>query len=192
MTSSTAIILASASPRRRELLAAAGIACDVCPADADEALLPGEAPAVAVVRLARLKALAVSPRFPDRVVLGADTLVVVDGEALGKPRDLAEARAMLQRLAGRPHEVLTGVCLYRATPAAEDAWHTRTVVRFHALDAAAIEEYLCRVHVLDKAGAYAIQEHGERIVAGIDGLFSNVVGLPVEEVTARLRQFFPN
>jgi len=184
--------LASASPRRRELLAAAGIVCEVCPADADEALLPGEAPAVAVVRLARLKALAVSPRFPDRVVLGADTLVVVDGEALGKPRDLAEARDMLQRLAGRPHEVLTGVCLYRATPADEDAWYTRTVVRFHSLDAAAIEEYLRRVHVLDKAGAYAIQEHGERIVAGIDGPFSNVVGLPVEEVTARLRQFSLN
>ena len=185
------MILASASPRRRELLAAAGIACEVWPADTDEALLPGEAPAAAVVRLARLKALAVSPRFPDRVVLGADTLVVVDDEALGKPRDLAEARAMLQRLAGRPHEVLTGVCLYREIPAVEDAWYTRTVVRFHALDAAAIEEYLCRVHVLDKAGAYAIQEHGERIVAGIDGLFSNVVGLPVEEVVARLRQFFP-
>ncbi len=192
MTSPVSLILASASPRRRELLAAAGIAFEVCPADTDEALLPGEAPAAVVVRLARLKALAVSPRFPGRVVLGADTLVVVDGEALGKPRDLAEARAMLQRLAGRPHEVLTGVCLCRATPTAEDAWYTRTVVRFHALDAAAIEEYLRRVHVLDKAGAYAIQEHGERIVAGIDGPFSNVVGLPVEEVVARLRQFSLN
>jgi len=174
------------------LLAAAGISFEVCPADTDEALLPGEAPAAAVVRLARLKALAVSPRFPDRVVLGADTLVVVDNETLSKPGDLDKARGMLRRLAGRAHEVLTGVCLRRERPMAEDAWHTRTVVRFRPLDAAAIEDYLRRVHVLDKAGAYAIQEHGERIVASIDGPLSNVVGLPVEEVVARLRRFVHN
>ncbi|MFA5204509.1 MAG: nucleoside triphosphate pyrophosphatase [Lentisphaeria bacterium] len=190
MKLSPVLVLASASPRRRELLAAAGVAFEVCPADVDETLLPGEAPTAGALRLARLKAAAVSPRFPDRIVLGADTLVVVDGEALGKPHDQAEARRMLGRLAGRAHEVLTGVCLRRASPPAETAWCARTVVRFRPLDEAAISAYLQRVHVLDKAGAYAIQEHGDRIVAGFDGCFSTVVGLPVEEVTERLAALF--
>ena len=180
------IVLASASPRRRELLAQAGIVFVCEPAHVDETVLPGEAPEVAVVRLAELKAAAISARHPARLVLGADTMVVCDGQALGKPADLAEARAMLRHLSDKPHVVLTGVALLRQSPAHRDVWFASTRVRFKPLTDAAIEAYLQRVHVLDKAGAYAIQEHGGLIVDHIEGRLSNVIGLPVEEVAARL------
>lgn len=181
------LILASASPRRRELLAQAGVSFTCHPAHLDEATLPGEAPAATVQRLARAKAAAVAARYPRQIVLGADTMVVRNGRALGKPESLDEAREMLRFLSGHAHEVLTGVSLLRLEPPLEETWMALTRVRFHQLADAAIEEYLARVHTLDKAGAYAIQEHGDRLVAEIDGLFSNVVGLPVEDVVARLK-----
>ena len=182
------LVLASASPRRRELLHAAGIHFVCQPADVDEALLHGENPAAAVQRLARAKAAAVAGRFPHETVLGADTLVVLDGQALGKPRDLDDARRMLGLLSGRTHQVMTGVSLLRLRPPHEETWCCVTDVTFRELSEAVIGEYLGKVHVLDKAGSYAIQECGEMVVAGIRGLRSNVVGLPVEEVAARLAE----
>ena len=181
------IVLASASPRRRELLHGAGVRLVCHPADVDETLRHGEAPAAAVRRLAGAKAAAVAGAFPHELVLGADTLVVLDGQALGKPRDLDDARRMLRLLSGRTHQVMTGVSLLRLRPPHEEGWCCVTDVTFHELSAAVIGEYLGKVHVLDKAGAYAIQECGGMLVAGIRGLHSNVVGLPVEEVVARIK-----
>lgn len=134
---------------------------------------------------ARLKAEAVARHEPDAVVIGADTLVWIDGVALGKPSSPEEARAMLRRLSGRSHTVCTGVCLC-LPGGGRDLFHTITTVEFHPLDDAAIEDYLSLVNTMDKAGGYAIQEHGERIVRGIEGSYSNVVGLPVDEVVERL------
>lgn len=134
---------------------------------------------------ARLKAEAVAFGHPDAVVIGADTLVWIDETALGKPTSPEEARAMLRRLSGRSHHVCTGVCL--CLPGGNrELFHAITMVEFHVLDEQAIDEYLSLVHTLDKAGGYAIQEHGERIVREIRGSFSNVVGLPVDEVVERL------
>ncbi len=183
------LILASASPRRLELLRDAGIACQAVPADVDETLLPGETPAAAVCRLAGLKAAAVAARFPEDIVLGADTLVVHAGAALGKPASMTDAAAMLERLSGHTHEVCTGVCLVRHRPAGRDCWLSRTTVSFRQLTAETVRRYLGLVNPLDKAGAYAIQEHGEMLIAGICGLRSNVIGLPVEEVVSRLALF---
>jgi septum formation protein len=183
------MVLASASPRRREMLAAAGVRFTCRPAEVDERPLPGEAPVATVCRLAAAKAAAVAALFPAELVLGADTMVFCDRHALGKPADLDEARRMLALLSGRTHDVLTGVSLQRRTPPFERTWAARTAVRFRVLSAADIEAYLARVHTLDKAGAYAIQEEGERLVAGIDGLRSNVVGLPLEEVLSALAEF---
>lgn len=181
------LILASQSPRRRELLAQAGIAFDCQPAEVCEAPLPGETPAELVRRLAELKARHVAEQHAGRIVLGADTVVVLGGQALGKPRNLAEARWMLAALSGQTHEVLTGVCLIDGNGASRN-WVCCTHVTFRTLDDATVEDYLSRVHVLDKAGAYAIQEHGELLVAETRGLVSNVIGLPVEEVVAKLNE----
>lgn len=183
------LVLASASPRRRELLHAAGLRLVCHPADVDEALRHGEEPAAAVQRLARAKAAAVAGAFPHEVVLGADTLVVLDGQALGKPRDLDDARRVLRLLAGHTHQVMTGVSLLRLRTPHEESWCCVTDVTFRELSPETIDEYIGKVHVLDKAGSYAIQECGEMIVAGIRGLRSNVIGLPVEEVVARLAAF---
>lgn len=178
------IVLASGSPRRKELLERAGLRFEVQPSPAEElhdATIPlGEL----CERNAELKARAVV--VPDAVVIGADTLVGIDDEPLGKPRDLDEARAMLRRLSGREHLVCTGVCLVLPDGGVE-RFHGRTRVRFHPLDEGRIEEYLSRVDPLDKAGAYGIQEHGEMLVSGIDGGFDNVMGLPVAELMVRLR-----
>jgi len=182
----SSFILASASPRRRELLARAGLTFTCCPAEVDESPLPNETPEAAVRRLARDKAGVVAKRNPAALVLGADTLVVLDGRALGKPANLREARDMLRFLSGRTHSVMTGVALLRLAPALEISWMAETRVTFKPLTASVIEEYLRKVNTLDKAGAYAIQEHGDLIIAGIEGLLSNVIGLPVEEVLARL------
>jgi septum formation protein len=130
---------------------------------------------------AALKAEAISTIRPDAIVIGADTLVFIDGEPLGKPADLEEARAMLRRLAGRSHRVCTGVCVI-FPDGRRELFHDTTEVTFLPLDDLAIDDYLAVANPLDKAGAYGIQEHGERIVAGISGSFENVMGLPVEMV----------
>jgi septum formation protein len=180
------LILASASQRRRDLLSEAGIAFEVLPADIDESPLPGETPAAHVLRLARAKAAGVAAGAPRRLVLGADTVVALGTIILGKPDSLDHARAMLAQLAGREHDVLTGVCLRRLEPPADTSWVARTRVRFKPLSAAAIERYCALVNPLDKAGAYAIQEYGDMLVSDIRGLRSTVIGLPVEEVLERL------
>jgi septum formation protein len=133
------------------------------------------------------KAEHVAAQRPDAVVLGADTVVVLRGRIYGKPADLVAARQMLLSLSGAEHEVLTGVCLLRLRPAWRDAWVCRSRVRFRRLDDAVIARYCAQVNTLDKAGAYAVQEHGELLVESVDGLTSNVIGLPVEEVQEHLR-----
>ena len=132
-------------------------------------------------RNAGLKAAAVAVDHPEAVVIGADTLVWIEGEPLGKPRDLAEARAMLHKLGGRSHTVCTGVCAVYPGGRSE-CFHELTEVRFRPLDDAAITAYFEQTDPLDKAGAYGIQDRGEMIVEGIDGAFDNVMGLPVAKV----------
>ncbi len=138
---------------------------------------------------ARTKAISVAAAHPEAIVIGADTLVWLDGNALGKPADPDQARLMLGRLAGRVHEVATGVHLVRLESHRQIEFHEVTRVRFRELDEAAIDDYLSRVHVLDKAGAYALQDHGELIVESIEGSRSNVVGLPLARTLAALRRF---
>jgi septum formation protein len=179
------LILASGSPRRRDLLAAAGLEFEVVVSPAEEIHDASIPLAELCERNAELKAAAVAAAHPEAVVVGADTLVWIDGEPLGKPRDLAEARAMLRRLAGRPHTVCTGVCAIFPGGRVE-CFHELTAVRFRPLDEAAISAYFERTDPLDKAGAYGIQDSGEMIVEGIDGAFDNVMGLPVAALLARL------
>ncbi len=125
-------------------------------------------------------------KHPDVVVLGADTLVFLDREMLGKPSDLADARRMLERLQGRTHQVVTGVSLIHLRTHREHLFAVSTDVRFRALNDAQIRNYLAKINPLDKAGAYAIQDHGELIVEDLSGSFTNVVGLPLERVEAEL------
>jgi septum formation protein len=179
------LILASASPRRAELLRLAGFDFDVVPADVDEAVRPGEAPVDYVRRLAGAKAAAVRLRHPGwNIVLGADTAVVVDGMILGKPRDDDDARAMLQRLAGRSHEVMTGVSLRNEHTELDAVVTTR--VTFSPLSDEDIAAYVASGEGRDKAGAYAIQGLASRFIPSIDGSYSNVVGLPVALVAELL------
>ncbi|RRJ94248.1 septum formation protein Maf [Opitutaceae bacterium TAV4] len=174
------LILASASPRRRELLAQLGIPFEVIVADVTEHEEPALDPREMVSRNAALKAEWASERHPDRWVLGADTTVYIEGHALNKPADTAEARAMLRRLSGRTHTVFTGLALRHHARGIRDNAGESTHVTFKPLDEAAIDAYLARVHTLDKAGGYAIQEHGDLIIASCDGSLSNVIGLPLE------------
>ena len=176
------LILASASPRRRELLAALGARFEVVVADVVEHEDPALDPRVMVARNSALKAEAVAARHPRAWVLGADTTVFIDGHALNKPADLDAARVMLRRLSGRVHTVFTGVALRHAERGVREDLGVASEVEFRPLGEADIEDYLRLVHVLDKAGAYAIQEHGERIVAARRGSLSNIIGLPQDEV----------
>ncbi len=172
------LILASASPRRRELLRRAGLRFRVRPSHADETALPGETPRRHVRRLAQEKARAVWR--PGEYVLGADTIVVIDNRILGKPRDARDAARMLRLLSGRSHRVLTGVCLL--TPAGARTEVAETRVWFRRLTRREIAEYVASGEPLDKAGAYAIQGLASRFVERIDGCYANVVGLPVARV----------
>ncbi|MFM1548184.1 MAG: Maf family protein [Lentisphaeria bacterium] len=180
------IILASRSQRRLDLLTAAGISCRTVAADIEETVLPDEQPEALVCRLARLKAVAVAPQFPSDIVLGSDTIVYQEPDVLGKPADYAQASEFLARLSGKTHQVYTGVCLYRENPHLLDIWYACTDVTFRSLTADDVESYLACTQPLDKAGGYGIQDHGDLIIEKIRGLRSNVVGLPIEEVTERL------
>ncbi len=172
------LILASASPRRAELLRAAGFVFDVVVTDVDESVRAGETPRAYVRRLAAEKSAAV--RAADAIVLGADTTVVVDEEILAKPTDDAEAAAMLRKLSGRTHQVLTGISLRRG--AYELGRVESTGVTFAPLAADDIAWYVASGEGRDKAGAYAIQGLASRFIPRIDGSYSNVVGLPVAAV----------
>jgi septum formation protein len=183
------IVLASSSPRRRELLQSAGLEFSTESCDAVEIHDPALGLASLVTANARTKALTVAAGHPDAIVIGADTLVWLDGQALGKPSGPAQAREMLARLAGRVHEVATGVHLVCLEPRRHIEFQETTRVRFRPLEDDQIEAYLSRVDVLDKAGAYALQEHGEMIIESVEGSRSNVVGLPLERTLAALRRF---
>ena len=181
------LILASASPRRSELLRQLKLDFKVLPSDAaevaDEHLSPQE-----ICQLnAHRKARAVAKQIPDALVLGADTLVFLDGEIMGKPTRLADAERMLAKLQGRTHQVVTGISLIHLRAHRERVFAVSTDVTFRPLDAGQIRDYLAKVNPLDKAGAYAIQEHGDKIVAEISGSYSNVVGLPLEKLKEELQ-----
>jgi septum formation protein len=175
------VILASQSPRRRELLDLVGIAHEVQPADIDESYLTGERPREHAERLARGKTAVIVQREPDAVVIGSDTIVVVDGDVLGKPRDDTDAARMLSRLAGRSHTVITAVAV---------AWRgeTRSAVEevdvtFHPLTREEIDAYVATREPMDKAGAYGIQGYGATIVSRVDGDYFAVMGLPLQRLT---------
>ncbi|MDX1624963.1 MAG: Maf family protein [Wenzhouxiangellaceae bacterium] len=181
------LILASASPRRRELLATLVEDFDVVPADIDESVRGGEAPADYVPRMAREKAAAVRDRFDGCSVIGSDTAVVVDGRSLGKPGDDSEARAMLSMLSGRCHEVLSSVCLCTADGRRLERLSC-TVVEFAPLPEDWIAAYVATGDPMDKAGAYAIQGAPAAWIRRIDGSWSGVVGLPLFETASLLRE----
>jgi septum formation protein len=182
------VVLASQSPRRRDLLTLVGIAHEVRPADVDERVHPGEAPDAYVRRLAGEKARAVADALadPGAAVIAADTTVVIDGEILGKPGDATEARAMVRRLAGRSHEVYTGIAVVRGARAADGV--ERVGVTFRALDDAEIAAYVATGEPMDKAGAYGIQGYGATIVERVDGDYFAVMGLSLVRTVALLRE----
>ena len=178
------LVLASASPRRAELLRAAQIEFDVLPSEVDERADPSETPEGYVRRVARNKAEAARANLGDRPVLAADTIVLIDDEILGKPADEDSARSMLRRLSGRGHLTITGVCLlYPASGSLmREERVVTTTVGFASLSEAEIDWYVRSGEPMDKAGSYAIQGLASRFVTRIDGSYSNVVGLPVAEV----------
>ncbi len=181
------LILASASPRRQELLHEAGVEFEVFPADISEDLNPGEAPLNYALRMAQEKALKVAKRFPDSYVLGADTIVIVDDEVLGKPRNAQDAGRMLTMLSGRGHQVTTAVSLVAPGQPTETRSCT-TKVYFRKLGNDEIQRYVASGEPLDKAGAYAIQGGAAPWVIRLEGDYSNVVGLPVPLVAEMLRK----
>jgi septum formation protein len=181
-----AIVLASASPRRQELLKNAGISFVVRAANIAEIPLECEAPRTFALRMAREKARAVWPNPDGLYVLGADTVVVIDDRVLGKPQDENDAAKMLRLLSGREHQVITGVCLLGND--FEDVRAETTTVQFSALSESEIKDYIRSGEPADKAGAYAIQGGASRWVSKIEGDYANVVGLPVELVVRMLRE----
>jgi nucleoside triphosphate pyrophosphatase len=180
------VILASQSPRRRELLALVGIAHEVRPADIDETYLAGERPREHAERLARGKAAVIARESPDAVIIGSDTIVVVDGDVLGKPADDAEAKRMLARLAGRSHIVMTAVAVSWRGETRSDV--VEVGVTFHELGADDIAAYVATREPMDKAGAYGIQGYGATIVARVDGDYFAVMGLPLQRLVRLLAE----
>jgi len=178
------LILASASPRRRDLLEGAGIAFEVIPADIAEERRRAEQPIAFASRLAAEKARAVAERVgpePMRRVLGADTIVVLDDSILGKPRDARHAREMLARLTGRSHEVVTAIALVCSDSLEAEVRAVTSRVRMRAADPDELRDYVATGESLDKAGAYALQGGGRRFVEQVEGSESNVIGLPLDE-----------
>lgn len=183
------LILASASPRRVQLLREMGFDFRVVISNAAESqpshLSPGES-----ARLnAHRKAVAVARKNPEALVIGADTVVCLENQIFGKPADMDHAKSMLAALEGKTHQVITGVCLVQWARRKITLFAESTEVVFRKLSPEQIDDYLARIHPLDKAGAYAIQEHGDTIVSRISGSFSNVVGLPVEHLQVELARW---
>ena len=183
------LLLASSSPRRRELLIEAGVEFEVLAPGAPES----ESAALSIRELTTLnatrKALAVAAREPDAVVLAADTLVALEGHVIGKPADMEDAFAILRRLSGREHEVCTSVFICRAEPRQTHSFYVISHVRFRPVNDDEIRVYFAKINPLDKAGAYAAQGHGRDIIASIAGSYTNVVGLPMDETLAALKPF---
>ena len=180
------LILASASPRRAELLRQLKAEFQILPSVAEEIFDDNLTPWEVCQLNAHRKARAVAKKHPDALVLGADTLVFLGREVMGKPADRADAQRMLSRLQGRTHQVVTGVSLIHLRGRRERLFAVSTDVAFRPLGQNQINNYLSKMNPLDKAGAYAIQEHGDLIVSEISGSYSNVVGLPVEQLKAEL------
>jgi septum formation protein len=181
------LILASASPRRRELLSQLAIPFTVVPANIEEHQLINEPPFTYVRRMAESKAAHVAQQYPDALVLGADTIVVLDYDILGKPAHHDEARQILRRLSGRQHTVITGLALLQHRQQLKRLDTVSTLVRFRSLLPADIEQYIATGEPFDKAGAYGIQGGAAAFVASLDGCYTNVVGLPLRRTAALLR-----
>ncbi len=182
MTNSREIVLASASPRRTELMALAGIEFTVVPADIPEDALPGELPVEHVMRLSREKAQAVAAKSPGRFFIGADTVVVLNGEIMGKPIDEAEAYTMLSKLSGCTHDVITGFTVFDQESGVCLSRSVQTEVIFRTLGEQEIRSYIASGCPMDKAGAYAIQGGAAHFVRSICGSYTNVIGLPLAEL----------
>ena len=180
------IILASASPRRAELLRQLKLDFKIIPSGATEVFDENLSPRELCQLNAHRKARTIAKKIPDALVIGADTLVFLEREIFGKPRDLDGARKMLERLQSRTHQVVTGISLIHLRAHRERIFAASTDVTFRPLTAGQIGDYLSKMNPLDKAGAYAIQENGEMIIAEISGSYSNVVGLPVEQLEKEL------
>ncbi|MBK1854282.1 septum formation protein Maf [Verrucomicrobiaceae bacterium 5K15] len=180
------IILASGSPRRREMLAEAGLDFDVIPSPAEEIHDVDMPLHLLCEENARLKAVEVAKDHPEAAVIGADTLVYIDQTPLGKPKSEQEARETLAKLSGRAHQVCTGVCI--AQGETTNSFHCITEVVFKTLTPELIQDYMTKVNVMDKAGSYAVQEHGEMIIDEVRGDYDNVVGLPITQLLEKLAE----
>lgn len=181
------LILASESPRRRDILQKAGFTFELRSVSVDE-LKYAEDPAVLPLENARLKARAAAELFPDDLVLGADTVVVHNNRILGKPADEQMAEEMLFSLSGTTHEVITGIALLSVSGNVRLAWSETTSVTFKPFSRETVREYMSLVSVLDKAGAYGIQEHGDMLLERMDGELENVIGLPIKKLQIILRE----
>lgn len=183
------LVLASTSPRRSDLLTQHGYTFDVIPPDVEEVSDPILSPSALVLHNAQLKARAVGALHPDRLVLGADTVVVFHGRIFGKPKDLPDAERMLNELNGQEHEVYSGVCLRKHATGSERVFTEITKVRFKNLSQEERLAYLDRIAPLDKAGAYAAQDERNEIISSVTGSLTNVIGLPMETLQRELESF---
>ena len=180
------LVLASQSPRRIELMREAGYVFETLPVDVEEAHDPALTPERLTIENATLKAVAGARLRPDGIVIGADTLVYLDGEPLGKPRDMEHAVSMIRQLSGKAHHVCTGVALAQNGGVTVRPFAVTSHVVFKTLTDSVIRDYYAKVNPLDKAGAYAIQEHGDMIIHHTEGSWSNIVGLPMERLREEL------
>jgi septum formation protein len=185
------LILASRSPRRADLLRALGIEFEICPAEVSETVPAETLPRHASLLLAQFKARAVAKHFPQRLVLGADTVVSIDDRILGKPQDAVEAKRILEALSGRWHTVWTGICLCHLARRFEISDVVSSSVRFRTLSDREIDEYIASGEPLDKAGAYGIQGKGGELVEELEGSLENVIGLPTTRVVEILKEHSP-
>lgn len=182
-------ILASASPRRRELLQSIGLDFRIIPAHVDEKYLAGESPGQHVRRLSYNKAMAVAQKYQKTWVLGADTIVVIDGTILGKPKNKAQAKNMLKKLSGRDHKVFTGVTMAHRTLNIHEIKVVQSSVRFKTISTEEMNWYTACDEPYDKAGGYAVQGKGAIFIKSIHGSYSNVIGLPLCEVAELLKKY---
>jgi septum formation protein len=187
--SKTPIILASASPRRRELLSSIGLDYIIDPADIDETEAVSRDPVERVIKLAEKKAVHVACKYPSGLVIGADTIVLINGKVLNKPKDTEDVFAMLSMLSGKVHEVVTGVAVVRAPDLIKQTGWECTKVTFKSITPEEIRRYIATKEPLDKAGAYGIQGIGALFVTRIEGCYPNVVGLPIPTLARLLKAF---
>jgi septum formation protein len=186
---SASLILASASPRRQELLRSVGLTFKIIPAHVNEISLAGESPRQHVKRLASDKAMVIAKKYPDAWVLGADTIVVIDGMVLGKPNNKTQARRMLRKLSGREHTVFTGFTIAHVAAEIYRTKVIRSAVKFKTISSQEIEWYVAGDEPYDKAGGYAVQGQGAYFIQAIRGSYTNVIGLPLCEVLEELKSF---